>query len=880
MTNSRPNPLKLDPTRTAARRQALESAILGRLRYLKKQIVQLVDTEDAFGLKSTIQQVHRESVINDLVSNLASTQVDIKDADTLTTIFEIQASIDDNDLVELETESHITVRYGLHDPDPQQVDWIVSQYPSVEVELQGLSIFPAKEESPQRGGGGQYDVLKIDVKSKDLERIHRHLSLIPNTTTFPDYHAHLTIAYLKPGTGQKYVGRSRLEGKKLRFDSITYSDSDRNKTSLALNKSEENESFTVNSGIWRFVTDSQKVEEFVRWVRNQISVAVLGKLSIAGVSDPDHWLLYHIQNTFSKAMGEAYDYVKKKELQKRSDFYLGSKAQFLQDSFFRPVSQERVKLLAGRAFNELQGMTDKMATQMQRSLTDGFIRGDSPRDIARQLVKDVDNLGKKQARVIARTEVVRAHNEGQLEALEALGVEDVGVVVEWSTSDLGVTARGNPSPCPLCSPLKGTVWKIKEARGMLPRHPNCVIGSSRIVSSNPLSVMRTEYTGKIIEIVTSKGCFLSVTEHHVLLTQRGWIFAKDILDSDYLFHAPLIDGTVFQTPNDYLNVPSIEDISTSLLEFLGVGFQATSDPRPEYFHGDGKSVNSKIHITSLDSKLRSNREAELLRQIKEQNFMFGDISIENSLALFSKSALSSFFVATAASSDSFMGFLDISSVLFRGSPAQVEQVCLSSSSQRNAGFDKPLSNEHSVKAAFLSDIVRRHSVFVELNDLIHSLFRYYNLLPACNGFSGFDGHSSSLHFNAEFIRVAFEMLCNLSNRHSFLGKVHFNGLVQDKIDFTKSSHVTNLPVYDVETAESVYSLNGILSSNCMCSWIPAGVGEDTRHQKRTQQKIQSAIAASLKAERPKKKKTNIKPSSWAGSKAKISKKRPKSILED
>ena len=40
------------------------------------------------------------------------------------------------------------------------------------------------------------------------------------------------------------------------------------------------------------------------------------------------------------------------------------------------------------------------------------------------------------------------------------------VAVEWSTT-------GDERVCPKCKPLGGMVLKIKEAKGMLPRHPNC-----------------------------------------------------------------------------------------------------------------------------------------------------------------------------------------------------------------------------------------------------------------------------------------------------------------------------------------------------------------------------------------------------------------------
>lgn len=904
-----------------------------------------MDKEDAFGLRGLKALP---------VSNLASTQVDIDDVDLLTDLLELQSVVDSKDVIKFENDFHVTVRYGLHEIDPKRLEWIVSQHSSLSVKLGGLSVFENEKQ----------DVLKIDVSSSGLDRINRHLGILPNTLTHSEYKPHLTLAYLKPGTGKKYVGRSGLEGKELTFRSLMYSSEDRRKTELSFNvfcptgkgggvdptcgsggkgrgltrsqytivkelksafdnadtfdlvegdkyvsvfmtlitpdyKSRLHNTFRVgkrgslkvvrqefdsrgriitNTGIWEFVTTDQKVQEFVRWVKSQMLVAVLGQMATAGISDPEHWVQRHIQDTFARGMGKAFDHVKKPELQKRMDIYQGSKSQFLQDSFFRPVSQQRVNLLAGRAFNELQGMTDKMGTQMQRSITDGFMRGDSPRDIARQLVKDVDNLGKKQARVIARTEIVRAHNEGQLQGLEDLGVEEVGVTVEWSTSEMGMTGLGNPSPCELCAPLAGVVFKINEAKGLLPRHPNCVVGESKIVTPNPLSIMRAKYTGQIVEIVTTEGRRLSVTENHILLTNRGWVRAKELSDSDYLFHAPLINGSVFQSPNDYLSVPGIEDVLTSFVEMFGVGSQCSTDTRSEYFHGDGKSIDGKIDITSFDSILRDDLKRHTFSEFCKSNFMLRDVGVEKTFCLSSQSPLSSFFVATAAAADSFMGFGDISSILFRGSAPDMKGVRFLDVSHPDASFGQCSADEKPVGITHLGNAVGRHPTLVQLDHLIQRLFRNNDFLSAGSKASGSDFDTSLFHFDTKFIGIALKTLSDLSDGH-IGGEIEFNSVVQDKIDFTKSRHVTELPVYDVSTQESMYSINGILSSNCMCSWIPAGVGEDSSRQKKTQRQIQSAIASSLKAERPKRKKTD-KPSSWAGRAAKIAKKRPRSILEN
>jgi len=70
------------------------------------------------------------------------------------------------------------------------------------------------------------------------------------------------------------------------------------------------------------------------------------------------------------------------------------------------------------------------------------------------------------ALTIARTEIIRAHAEGQLDTFEKLKVEKLGVMAEWSTA-------GDDRVCGLCSDLEGVVITVREARGIIPRHPNC-----------------------------------------------------------------------------------------------------------------------------------------------------------------------------------------------------------------------------------------------------------------------------------------------------------------------------------------------------------------------------------------------------------------------
>lgn len=218
---------------------------------------------------------------------------------------------------------------------------------------------------------------------------------------------------------------------------------------------------------FKFNARPERIEEFRKWLATQVQDEILGDTN----SNEAAWWDKFIAEGYRQGAGRAFDDTKKPYARGYakagggvSDFYKGTKYQFLQSSFAQPETVEKVQLLASRVFTELKGVTDTMSQKITRDLTEGLSRGDNPYTIAKQLASGVDSVGEVRARAIARTEIVRAHNEGQLDALEGLGVEEVGVMVEWSTA---------MNACKLCTPLEGVTITLKEARGMLPRHVNC-----------------------------------------------------------------------------------------------------------------------------------------------------------------------------------------------------------------------------------------------------------------------------------------------------------------------------------------------------------------------------------------------------------------------
>lgn len=125
-------------------------------------------------------------------------------------------------------EPHITVKYGLHTNDHEDVMPTLKGEKPVEIELGKTSVFKGSEKKiPGTDKPVPYDVVTVKVKSSDLKRLNKKLTEgSENTTTFP-YDPHVTLAYVKAGEGEKYAGRTDFEGQKYTFNGVTFSPADK-----------------------------------------------------------------------------------------------------------------------------------------------------------------------------------------------------------------------------------------------------------------------------------------------------------------------------------------------------------------------------------------------------------------------------------------------------------------------------------------------------------------------------------------------------------------------------------------------------------------------------------------------------------------------------
>jgi 2'-5' RNA ligase len=164
-------------------------------------------------------------------------------------IKKLQAKIDKEDLYEdesdkfgLERSSHITLLYGLKkEVELKSVKDILDSFDfPKEIKVNKISLFDTDE---------RYDVLKCDISMPILNKINKKLLTLPYKNDYPEYKAHITIAYIKKGLGKKYVTMFKNESFKLSTGNCIYKDAGGSKNTIKLKEvkliSEANANTTV-----------------------------------------------------------------------------------------------------------------------------------------------------------------------------------------------------------------------------------------------------------------------------------------------------------------------------------------------------------------------------------------------------------------------------------------------------------------------------------------------------------------------------------------------------------------------------------------------------------------------------------------------------------
>jgi hypothetical protein len=249
----------------------------------------------------------------------------------------------------------------------------------------------------------------------------------------------------------------------------------------------------VHPKAYEFKRTADKIEAFMLWLEEQEAAGILEIIrrpgGLRGMYEA--WSDTYIHSAYAKGirrgrselMHAGYDV-------QGIDVVRGGVASLIN----QPFHADRLAVLYTRTFDDLKSVTQVMNASIRRQIADGLTtgltrgmaEGKSPRVIARQLYKDVanhvDKIGRVRCRMIARTEIVRAHHLATIQEYRQADADmEVGVKAEFSTAGFGV--------CPLCIDLEnGGPYSLDMIEGMIPVHPGCRCVALPVVIEKPYHV--------------------------------------------------------------------------------------------------------------------------------------------------------------------------------------------------------------------------------------------------------------------------------------------------------------------------------------------------------------------------------------------------------
>lgn len=227
---------------------------------------------------------------------------------------------------------------------------------------------------------------------------------------------------------------------------------------------------------FEFKRTEEKINGFMRWLEEQEQLGILEKIYRPGArpSVGAAWTDLYIDTAYRQGIRRGGQELRAAGYPVPSwESVPGGVGAIMA----QPIHAERIAVIYSRTYEDLKSVTQVMNAQVRRQIADGLTtglarglaEGKNPKVIARELYKDianrVDKIGKVRARMIARTEIIRAHHVANIQEYRRAESEGVTVQVEWLTG---------ANPCSICADnASKSPYKIDEIEGEIPAHPNC-----------------------------------------------------------------------------------------------------------------------------------------------------------------------------------------------------------------------------------------------------------------------------------------------------------------------------------------------------------------------------------------------------------------------
>ncbi len=236
---------------------------------------------------------------------------------------------------------------------------------------------------------------------------------------------------------------------------------------------------------------SDKVIAFMEWLQERIDISILELSEVDRVrgTETSAWTSSYIRAAYIRGISRARAQMKEIGIEppiglpllSNNQLTVYAKPKRRRFAVPRTVITDRLSIIEKQVFNSLKGITKDMAKNISKVLAQGLKNGDNPKTIAKKLNSTIKKLGKDlgvkdslgryvpaevRADLLARTEIIRAHAEAQLQEFKDWGLQGVSVKAEFVTA-------GDARVCSICAKHEKQVYTIAAARGLIPLHPRC-----------------------------------------------------------------------------------------------------------------------------------------------------------------------------------------------------------------------------------------------------------------------------------------------------------------------------------------------------------------------------------------------------------------------
>ncbi len=425
----------------------------------------------------------------------------------------------------------------------------------------------------------------------------------------------------------------------------------------------------------------------------------------------------------------------------------------LSDNFIQQLNERTHKIIGG--------YIDFADETKQNFIAKGAVEGWTQEELRNELMEN--GLPKHRAETIARSETVHAYRTAGIDSTQTLA-DKYGLKVNlvWRIADDGA--------CDVCKAMNGKkvpigkefpdhgIFKTEDGEDVMVgwehsyyndygrepnAHPNCVLGDTKVLADGVKKMMKYNYSGDIVRITTASGRELAMTANHILLTNHGWVRAKNLRKLDKVVAHR--DGIKLLMGDDTIDwdKTTVADEFVALSETQGV--VATKMPMTaKDFKGDAVE-NEEVEIILPDRLLRDEGDVSGGEDLCQFDFITRS---DFASSLDSVGTLDQLLVGTLASTNGIVGGECERLARLGSKSGHSDTHSLTSATAYNTRLEEsftnsPTANIEALRESFLAD-----AGLIEFDDVIGVEVEHVDSIPV------YDLETTSTLYSANGIVVS------------------------------------------------------------------------------------------------------------------------------